>query len=62
MLAEIYSWFTEGLETRGQQEAKALREEFPPERSGEGLGVLPSPTPAFLHHGPCDYYNLLAID
>lgn len=44
MLAEIYSWFTEGLETRDQQEAKALREEFPPERSSEGLGVLPSPT------------------
>ena len=28
MLAEIYSWFTEGFETKHLQEAKALLEEL----------------------------------
>jgi hypothetical protein len=28
MLAEIYNWFTEGLDTKDLQEAKALLEEL----------------------------------
>jgi hypothetical protein len=33
MLAEIYSWFTEGFETKDLQEAKTLLEEL------EGCGL-----------------------
>ena len=46
MLAEIYSWFTEGFDTKDLQEAKALLEELAEGSDGSSRGRRPSPDAA----------------